>query len=197
MALGEVASAGLGAAGNVVSGLIGQLFAGANDRRRAGIDEFRGALNATNDFEKFLAQMQATNPTKSVDDFVSARARANILAGPRGTGVDFGEMRGDPKVKNVKSREERLAADPMLASIVSTLNDPGKSNLNQNAQTGLLDFIKPQLELAASGNIAQGGKFKQGGVTKTFGAANSLPRPAQPKTGGDGFTEFLQGQFGG
>ena len=175
-------NAGIGAGGSILGGLIGQLFAGKNDNRRADLQERQSLINDTNDFEKFLAQMQATDPQHATKDFIKNRRLADIVGGSRGTGYDF----KTGKVTGVSSEADRIAADPALGQIINTLQNAGKSNLNSNPTTGLLDFVKPQLELATTlkGDKAN---FTQGGASKTFGSAAKPPRQAQPKMSMDDF----------
>ena len=185
-----LAGAALGTAGNIgslgISSLIqtgiSQMFAGKNERRQAKLRERQALLDSTNDYEKFLAQMQVTDPQSSINSLLEARNTAAIL-GSKGGGlnnVNFdgpgGSIQGGSDVKR--------SADPdgSLKAIIATLQDAGKSNLKRNASTGLMDFVKPQLDLAVSKDLSKdkkhGSTFKQSGQKRTFGAGPGGAAPA-------------------
>jgi len=177
---GVLGATPFGAIGSIASSVIGGMFEKAAARERARVAERQGLLDNENQYEKFLAQRMTEDPQAAIKNLLQSRVMAGKMNIDQASGINIGEhVRGT----GITTGEERQANDPGLKAIIQTLLNPEKNNLSLNAQTGLFDENRVNLNQTVSKDIADEGDkytgFQRGGVKGTFGGAPAGgPSPA-------------------
>lgn len=161
----------IGALGGIGGQLIGQLFAGRNQRRQDESASRQTNLEILNNYLADIARDKAFRPTRSFEEMLRGRAIANLRDVGRFSSEDPGASPfvGRARVPNPD------ATDPNVLAIQRSLRDPSTFSMREVDGRFIFD---PQafnpLNLAhATGNAREGGYNIAGAPTQYFGRSTS------------------------
>jgi hypothetical protein len=179
----EGLASGLGAAGGgILQTIIGQLFAGRNQRRQDESASRQSNLNTLNDYLTKIAETKAFSPSDPFVEMMRGRARAAESEQGGRVGFDGGYS------GNAEGSAARDAGgpstDPAMMNIVAALRNPETYSMRERPGGGGYTFdpqaINP-LELAHASGTSRAGGYQLGGETQYFGRNQGAPGgPPQP-----------------
>ena len=179
--------------GQMGSSAFSQAFQKYLDRNKEAEIERRSLLNRENDYQMWLSQVMAQDPTRYLKAYEDAVNRARKMGLATGSGVSWES--GRPRSTGVEKYDPKR--DPEMERLRQSYLNPGSSLLAEDPG-GILRFQPPEMDQAVSKSLAgkgDMGKYVQGGVEKVFGTSGGTPRGGGGRGGGGGgggFGGFLQ-----